>query len=478
MTKKISDLINIDPQYDREITGLSLDSLFLEEKNIFLACQGTKMHGKIYLETAIEKKVAAVFLEEQGDIFLKNNIPCIPYPELSKDIGKIAAKFYDFPTQNMHIIGITGTNGKTSTSHFIAQHLPQPCGLIGTLGYGIYGELNNGKHTTPNALDLQKIFNSLYIKNSRHIVMEVSSHGIQQHRVANINFEIGIFTNLTRDHLDYHGTMEKYGATKAKLFQDYGLKTAVINIDDSFGKQLLSSIPLKTKLLTYSLTNAHANIYCNEIIALPNGYQLDISTPLGNITTEIKLIGDFNVSNILAATATFIALNTPLKNIKEFLFETRPVIGRMELFHATNNAPMIVDYAHTPDALKNALQASRKHCKGKLWCIFGCGGERDQGKRPIMGQIAETYADHIILTDDNPRHESPEQIIKDILSGFQKQTHQVIQHRVSAISYALENSNKDDLILIAGKGHETYQQIGDEISYYSDRETAKQLLGL
>jgi len=478
MTKKISDLIDIDPQYDREITGLSLDSRFLEEKNIFLACQGTKTHGKIYLETAIEKKVAAILLEEQGDIFLKNNIPCIPYPELSKDIGKIAAKFYDFPTKNMHVVGITGTNGKTSTSHFIAQHLPQPCGLIGTLGYGAYGELQDGKHTTPDAIDLQRIFNLLKQKNAQHLVMEVSSHGIEQHRIKNINFEIGIFTNLTRDHLDYHGTMEKYGVTKAKLFQEYGLKTAIINVDDPFGKQLLNTIPLKTKILTYSLKNLQANIYCNEIIALSNGYQLDISTPLGNITTEIKLIGDFNVSNILAATAAFIALNVPLKKIKEYLFETSPVIGRMELFHAPKYAPIIVDYAHTPDALKNALQASRKHCKGKLWCIFGCGGERDQGKRPIMGQIAEIYADSVILTNDNPRHEIPEQIINDILSGLEKQTHQVIQNRISAITYAIENSCEEDMILLAGKGHETYQQIGDEIICYSDRETVKQLLGL
>ncbi len=477
MIKKISDLINIDPRYDRQISGLSLDSRHLAENNIFCACRGTQSHAKTYLEMALQKPIAAVFLEEEGDIFLKNNIPCIPYPNLTKELGILAAKFYDFPTQEMRVIGVTGTNGKTSISHFIAQYLPQPCGLLGTLGNGIYGELVSGKFTTPFGIELQNIFYDLKSKNVQQVVMEVSSHALEQHRTAGINFEIGIFTNLTRDHLDYHGTMENYGAAKAKLFQDYPLKTAIFNLDDPFSQHLLQIVP-QINVLTYSLNNSKASIFCNKINLLSNGYELDISTPLGIIKTKIKLIGDFNVSNILAAIATFIALEMPLKDIEKKLFQTQAVAGRMELFQSPNYAPVIIDYAHTPDALEKALQAARKHCSGNLWCIFGCGGDRDQGKRPLMGEIAEKYADQIILTNDNPRHEIPEQIISDIKMGLKNQSFLTILDRKKAISHALENAGKNDLILLAGKGHETYQQIGDDFLHYSDRETVKHLLGL
>jgi len=477
MIKKISDLINIDPHYDRQISGLSLDSRHLAENNIFCACRGTQSHAQTYLEMALQKPIAAVFLEEEGEIFLKNNIPCIPYPNLTKELGILAAKFYDFPTKEMRVIGVTGTNGKTSISHFIAQHLPQPCGLLGTLGNGVYGELISGKFTTPFGIELQEVFFNLKLKNIKNTVMEVSSHALEQHRTAGINFEIGIFTNLTRDHLDYHGTMENYGAAKAKLFQDYPLKTAIFNLDDPFSQHLLQIIP-QINVLTYSLNNSQASIFCNKINLLPHGYQLEISTPLGIIKTKIKLIGDFNVSNILAAIAIFIALEMPLNEVKEKLFKTQAVAGRMELFQSPNYAPIIIDYAHTPDALEKALQATRKHCNGKLWCIFGCGGDRDQGKRPLMGEIAEKYADQIILTNDNPRHEIPEQIISDIKTGLKSYSFLTILDRKQAISHALENAKKNDLILLAGKGHETYQQIGDDFLHYSDRETVKYLLGL
>lgn len=477
MIKKISDLINIDPQYDRQISGLSLDSRYLEENNIFCACRGTQSHAKTYLEMALQKPIAAVFLEEEGDIFLKNNIPCIPYPNLTKELGILAAKFYDFPTKEMRVIGITGTNGKTSISHFIAQHLPQPCGLLGTLGNGVYGDLISGKFTTPFGIELQGIFHNLKSQNIKNTVMEVSSHALEQHRTAGINFEIGIFTNLTRDHLDYHGTMENYGLAKAKLFQDYGLKSAILNLDDPFYYYLLE-ITSQIKVLTYSLNNPQSSIFCNKVKLLPHGYQLEISTPLGIIKTEIKLIGDFNVSNILATIGALIAFGMPLNEIEEKLFQTQAVAGRMELFHAPNYAPVIIDYAHTPDALEKALQAVRKHCKEKLWCIFGCGGDRDQGKRSLMGEIAEKYADQIILTNDNPRHEIPEQIIFDIKKGLKNQAILTILDRKEAISHALENAQKNDIILLAGKGHETYQQIGDDFFDYSDRQTVKQLLGL
>jgi len=477
MIKKISELINIDPRYDRQISGLSLDSRHLAENNIFCACRGTQSHAKTYLEMALQKPIAAVFLEEEGEIFLKNNIPCIPYPNLTKELGILAAKFYDFPTQEMRVIGITGTNGKTSISHFIAQHLPQPCGLLGTLGNGVYGELISGKFTTPFGIELQGIFHGLKSKNIKNTIMEVSSHALEQHRTAGINFEIGIFTNLTRDHLDYHETMENYGAAKAKLFQDYPLKTAILNFDDPFSQHLLQIVP-QINVLTYSLNNSQASIFCNKINLLPHGYQLEISTPLGVIKTKIKLIGDFNVSNILAAIGALIAFGIPLNKIKEKLFQTQVVAGRMELFQSSNYAPIIIDYAHTPDALEKALQSTRKHCSGNLWCIFGCGGDRDQGKRPLMGEIAEKYADQIILTNDNPRHEIPEQIISDIKMGLKNYSFLTILDRKAAISYALENAGKNDLILLAGKGHETYQQIGDDFLHYSDRETVKHLLGL
>lgn len=466
---------------DRQVTGLTLDSRAVRPGEVFIALAGTQTHGENYIKSALQKGAIAVLKEATATNIemLNSNIPCISQPNLSQQLGKIAARFYDYPSHNIRIIGVTGTNGKTSVTHAIAHLLNAytACGLLGTLGYGIYGALQPGLHTTPNAIRLQALLAQLQAQNVSQVVMEVSSHALAQGRVNGINFETAVFTNLSRDHLDYHQTMTAYGEAKQQLFFWPNLKTAVINLDDPFGQSILANLPKTVTPLTYSLHNKTADFFAQIHAYDTHGCWLDIHSRWGKGNGNSPWFGQFNVSNVLAALTVLLNMGFPLPQLLTQLTKLPAVPGRMEQFGQAQQATVIIDYAHTPDALQKALLALREHLerKGDLWCVFGCGGDRDRGKRRLMGAVAQGYADKVIITDDNPRHEQSQTIIDDILQGCPK-PEAVIPDRQQAIRYALQNAIVGDVVLVAGKGHEDYQQVGDQRLPFSDRALVTSLL--
>lgn len=459
---------------DREIIGLATDSRQVKTGHLFFALAGTHTHGAQFIDTALQQGAVAIVQEHATPemSLLAERVPCVNIPNLSQQLGNIAARFHQYPSQQMSVIGVTGTNGKTSTSHFIAQLLQQysPCGLIGTLGYGIYGKLQIGGFTTPDALTLQNVFAQLRAQHVAQVVMEVSSHGLAQARIQGTQFDTAVFTNLSRDHLDFHHSMEAYGAAKQLLFTHYHVRTAVINIDDAFGHTLLHHLPSSVKVLRYSLHHPMVEIYAKQLYCDAHGYRLKLYTPWGKGETLVPLLGGFNLSNVLAAISVLLNQGIAFDEVLTLLPKLRAVKGRMEKLGGGSQPTVVIDYAHTPDALHQSLHALRHHTEGKLWCVFGCGGDRDAGKRPMMGEIAERLADQVILTNDNPRHENPQYILQGILSGMHNPaTVQVIPERRTAIEYALQHAQATDIILIAGKGHEEYQQIGDQRLSFSDQ---------
>ncbi len=472
----LSELLAIDLSSDHFITGLSLDSRIISPGNLFFAISGTQTDGKLYIDMVLQQGAVAIL--KQSNSFsieiLPGNIPCISFPNLAERLGEIVAKFYHNPSQNMSVIGVTGTNGKTSISHAIAHILQSyaPCGLFGTLGYGVYGNLQPASHTTPHAITLQSLFAELNQQHVSQVVMEVSSHALAQGRVNGINFETALLTNLSRDHLDYHKTMTAYSDAKRSLFAMPNLKTAILNYDDEFGRSILAELPTA---LTYSIQERTANVYAKILSYNTNGCQLNIYSDWGNEQLHSPWLGHFNVSNILAILTTLLSMDFPLYELINKLTILPTVPGRMERLGSAGQVTTVIDYAHTPDALEKALLALREHLEGKVWCVFGCGGNRDRGKRQLMGEVAQLCADKVVITDDNPRHENSQVIIDDILQGCPTPT-AVISDRKQAIEYALQNANVNDVVLIAGKGHEDYQQIGDQRLPFSDRDLVKLFL--
>lgn len=462
---------------DLEITGLTLDSRLVQPGELFLACQGTQLDGRKFINDAIQKGAKAIVAESADDqLYFHDTIPVIPIHNLKHQLSEIAARFYGYPAKSLNIIGITGTNGKTSCSHFIAQalqHLQIPCGVIGTLGSGLYGELKAGNLTTPDAVTLQKTFAEFLNKGIKHVAMEVSSHSIDQGRVNHVPFVAAIFTNLTRDHLDYHGTMEAYGAAKRKLFDNPFVKYSVINNDDAFGQQMLG---LLSKTFSYGIKNP-GDVSAKQIALDLSGMHAEVTSPWGAGRLDVDLMGQFNLHNILAVLATLCLLEIPFAEVLQSLSVLSPVPGRMQTVGGKEKPLVVVDYSHTPDSLEKALLALRPHCQGKLYCVFGCGGDRDRGKRPIMAKIAEQHADFVIVTDDNPRTEDPGQIAAEIMQGFNLPNKVILQHdRSKAIRDVIQYAKVGDCILIAGKGAETYQQIGDQKIPFSDIEKVKESL--
>jgi len=478
---QLNDLLAVPlPESDNcSLTGLAIDSRVVRPGDVFCALAGTQTHGRIYIDTALKRGAIAIFQEGDTDNveLLADNVPCITIPHLSQRVGEMAARFYDYPSRDLQVIGVTGTNGKTSTTHFIAQvlHTQAPCGLLGTLGYGLYGALQPSHHTTPDAIQLQAFFAKFRAQGAQYAIMEVSSHALVQGRVNGTQFDTAVFTNLTRDHLDYHQTMSAYAAAKKQLFLMPGVKTAVINLDDAFGQELLQQLPKTVVAITYSLQDSTADVQARVLHSNPQGCQLALHTRWGNSQLHSPLFGRFNVSNLLAALTVLLNMGLPLADAVEKLGTIHAVPGRMEHFGQPQQPSVIVDYAHTPDALEKVLLALRTHCTGTLWCIFGCGGNRDRGKRPLMGAITQRHADKIVITDDNPRRETSKAIIDDILQGCPQPT-AVIPDREQAIRYALQQAKMGDIVLIAGKGHEDYQEIGDQRYPFSDRTLVATLL--
>jgi UDP-N-acetylmuramoyl-L-alanyl-D-glutamate--2,6-diaminopimelate ligase len=417
-----------------------------------------------------------------------------PLPALSERAGLIADRFFGAPSERLTVVGITGTNGKTTCAWLLAQALQRcrrPCGYMGTLGVGLPPQVTPMPHTTPDAVMVHRLLAALAAAGAECVSMEVSSHALDQGRVNGVRFHTAAFTNLTRDHLDYHHTMEHYGAAKARLFAWPGLGTRVINYDDPFGAELARAAaasstapPAQTPagaarlILTTRRARgraalpAGAQFVCaTRVQAEPTGLTIEVESSWGAIELPVRLMGEFNVENALTVLAVLLAWDIPLRDAARALSKVRAARGRMEMFGGRGRSPLaIVDYAHTPDALANALRAARLHCRGQLRVVFGCGGDRDAGKRPLMGRIATELADDVVLTDDNPRGEDPARIIADIVAGIEGGAPLTLEHdRALAIRVALERSAPDDVVLIAGKGHEDYQVTAGERREFRDQ---------
>jgi UDP-N-acetylmuramoyl-L-alanyl-D-glutamate--2,6-diaminopimelate ligase len=464
---------------NREVRGLQTDSRRVQPGDLFLALPGMVADGRDYIGDAVASGAGAIAYEtDDGYLLPGAPVPAFGVSSLRHKIGVIADRFYGAPSRRLVVVGVTGTNGKTTCTQLLAQALDQPprrCAVIGTLGGGFPGALNASIHTTPDAVTVQRLLADFLEQGAAHVAMEVSSHALEQGRVNGVRFHVAVFTNLTRDHLDYHGDMTAYGLAKAKLFAHEGLKYAVINHDDDFGRCLLADVGAPVTCLSYGIEGG--DVRAREVRPSPEGLWLRIQTPYGETELRSPLIGHFNVYNLLAVLATLLALGMELRDAAARLARAQAPAGRAERFGGARGLPLVVvDYAHTPDALEKILAALREHARGKLWCVFGCGGDRDRGKRPMMGGIAERLADVVLLTDDNPRHESGDAIIADIAGGM-RAAPRIIRDRRNAIATAIQGATEGDIVLIAGKGHEDYQQVGDERRPYSDRETVRELTG-
>jgi UDP-N-acetylmuramoyl-L-alanyl-D-glutamate--2,6-diaminopimelate ligase len=470
------------PPFNPTVSGLNADSRMLQAGEAFVALRGASTHGLSFVANAEQAKVAAVLFESPApdDIVLPDN--AVMVPDLRRKLGRLADRFYDAPSKRLSMTGVTGTNGKTSTVQLIAQALTlhgDRAGTIGTLGAGLYGELTAGERTTPDVIAVHRLIAQMRDAGATHVAMEVSSHALEQGRVDEVAFKIAVFTNLTRDHLDYHGTMAAYGSAKARLFAWPTLEAVVINLDDVFGIELLAQVADGVKRIGVSSRgHAGAALAAENSTLTPAGLRFDVVEFGVRHSVASPLLGRFNIDNLLAVAGTLRALGWSLREIAETLPRLSPVGGRMSRVGGDGRQPLIVvDYAHTPDALEQALASLREHTPGRLTCVFGCGGDRDRGKRPQMAAIAERGADRVIVTDDNPRSENGDAIVVDIVAGFERRRNVRIERdRAKAIALALSDAGAGDVILVAGKGHETYQEIAGVKHEFDDLAVARGLL--
>lgn len=475
---------------ERALREMTLDSRVAASGDLFVAVVGHQADGRRYIPQAIAQGVAAVVAEadgvaQDGEIREMHGVPVIYLSQLHQRLSALAGRFYHEPSSALRLVGVTGTNGKTTTTQLLAQWatlLGETSAVMGTVGNGLLGQVIPTENTTGSAVDVQQILSNLREQGASFAAMEVSSHGLVQHRVAALKFQASVFTNLSRDHLDYHGDMAGYEAAKWLLFSEHESGQAIINADDEVGRKWLARLPDAVAVTMednlqpgcrgrwLKATNVHYH---------DGGATIQYSSSWGDGEIESRLMGAFNVSNLLLALATLLALGYPLEDLMKTAQRLQPVCGRMEVFTAPGKTTVVVDYAHTPDALEKALQAARLHCTGKLWCVFGCGGDRDKGKRPMMGAIAEQYADVVVVTDDNPRTEEPKAIVNDILAGMLDAGRAyVVAGRAEAVTNAIMQAKENDVVLVAGKGHEDYQIVGNRRLDYSDRVTAARLLGV
>ena len=474
------------------VGSLCLDSRAIRPGDTFVAVPGSVCDGRKFISNALDSG-AALVLEEAGEnqfsVSVNSQVPVIGVPNLAQSLSQVAARFYDEPSRKMHLVGITGTNGKTTCSVLLAQlnsRLQKKAAVIGTLGFGLVDELSKSCDfdstglTTPDAIRTQEILAGLLEQGATTVVMEVSSHSLDQARVAAVNFDVAIFTNLSRDHLDYHGTLEAYGLAKRRLFEMPNVRCSIVNSDDTYGDSLASSLlESQVNVLRYSIVSTDADIRVANVEYSDRGISADFVSPWGNGTLNSQLLGPYNLSNLLAVIAAACEQGHSLKDVLAKVPSLDSVEGRMQNVDATADIQVVVDYAHTPDALEKTLQALRPHTHNKLWSVFGCGGNRDIGKRPLMAAISETLADHVVATSDNPRHESPEAILADVAAGFKSSSaHRVLVDRHEAIAYALAQAEPGDTVLIAGKGHEDYQLVGDQVLPFSDIVEARKALAL
>ncbi len=478
---RLLDGVAVSPDVnDIVVSGLTLDSRSVRAGDAFVALAGARQHGIEFAPSAIERGAVAVLAEAPMVADAQLAAPVVWVEHLRGHLGRIASHFHGDPSASMLLVGVTGTNGKTSTVQLLAQalaHLGRRTATIGTLGAGLHGAITTGERTTPDVIRVHGLLAEFRAAGATAVAMEVSSHALDQHRVDGVHFDVAVFTNLTRDHLDYHGTMEAYGEAKAKLFEWPDLRAAVINVDDGFGRELAARTPMGTRLLRYGIESADADVRARDVRTHSEGidFELIMSGSAGQVRS--RLLGRFNVANLLAVAGTLAALDLAFEKIVETLEALEPVTGRMNRLGGGATPLVVVDYSHTPDALEQALTTLRAHCDGRLICVFGCGGERDAGKRPLMGAIAERLADLAIVTDDNPRGEDGDAIVAQIVAGMRAPGHAVVERdRARAIRFAIEQARAGDVVLIAGKGHETYQEIASTRRPFDDLQVARAAL--
>ncbi len=482
LAKLLTDIANVER--DIECTHIALNSREIRKGGVFFALAGSQQHGLQFIEQALQQGAVAVVYDPamQGIELAKtiNSLLIYKVDNLAEKLGQIAARFYAYPTTKLNIIGITGTNGKTSCSHFLAQAM-EVSAVIGTLGWGRCSALQETRNTTPDAFTVQQILAQLLEQGVKNVAMEVSSHGLVQGRVNAVSFQGVIFNNLSRDHLDYHHSMEEYFQAKLCLVQWPGLAFVVVNLDDAYAERVLNAIPQGVRKLTYSLAEKvylkESSIYVRNIQYTLTGIECVVFWQEQPAQLKVNLLGDFNLQNVLAVLVAMLAMGKPLLECLRAIKTIKPVIGRMECFQSGVNKPLVVvDYAHTPDALSKVLTTLRQHCQHKLTVIFGCGGDRDTGKRSEMGKVAVQLADAIIVTDDNPRCENSAEIINDIIANLSTDKLYVINERKKAIKHGILNSLPQDVVLIAGKGHENYQDINGIKYPFSDRQCVQEFL--
>ncbi|MGD2117488.1 MAG: UDP-N-acetylmuramoyl-L-alanyl-D-glutamate--2,6-diaminopimelate ligase [Chromatiales bacterium] len=479
---------------DMPVAGLSMDSRMVAAGDLFLAAAGGQTHGLQFARQAVDNGAIAVLAESTSQWLPENiarlqqelAVPCLAMSDLGLNISRIAGRFYQHPSRQIPVIGITGTNGKTSCSQFIAQAFAgqRKVAVMGTLGNGFPGQLTSSTHTTMDPVSLQAGLALLLAQQAEMVAMEVSSHALHQGRVADIDFDVAVLTNFSRDHLDYHGTMTDYANAKSLLFRMPQIRCSIINADDELGLRLLRDLRgSHARLIAYAVdhkvdTNSVAAwLRAEDIKADHSGLCFTLRSSWGEAEVSVALMGRFNIYNLLVTLGVLLECGVPFAEAVQRLQQLQTVTGRMQLFGGADLPTVVVDFAHTPDALQQALSTLREHTAGELVCVFGCGGDRDAGKRPQMGAIAEKLADVVVLTDDNPRTEDGDAIIADIRAGMQQdKTLLVERNRALAIRNAITAAQLGDLVLVAGKGHEAYQIYGDIKQPFSDQEVVGKVL--
>ncbi|MCP4476333.1 MAG: UDP-N-acetylmuramoyl-L-alanyl-D-glutamate--2,6-diaminopimelate ligase [Gammaproteobacteria bacterium] len=462
------------------IDSLALDSRQVKPAALFFAYRGSTTDGKRFIAEAVARGAAAVVVDEPVDGCV--SVPLVVVNHLSHKVGMIAARFYRQPSRALTVIGVTGTNGKSSVCYFLAQALQKlgrKTALMTTVGQGVLPVLQPMARTTMDALSLQAALAQFVAQQIDVVVIEVSSHALDQGRVNAVAFDYAVLTNISREHLDYHDTMSDYSACKRQLFNWPTLKGAVLNNDDDYGQHWLNELAPALSRCSYSLQQQHSDLFMTAKKLEPTGIQAIVNSGKESGQLSSYLVGEFNAANLLAVMATLRLLNFSLAQSLAVIPQLQAAPGRMQPCRSNNQPLVIIDYAHTPDALAQTLIALRQNCRGHLYCLFGCGGDRDRGKRPQMAAIVEQYTDHIIVTDDNPRSEPSQQIIADILAGFNQTEHvQVEPDRRAAIALAIAQADVEDVVLLAGKGHECYQEIKGEFFPFDEQAIVQDCFNL
>lgn len=474
---------------DIEVTDMVLDSREVAIHKLFVAVKGHSLDGREFIPQAISLGAKVILSEsdslaQHGEIQMREHSVIIAFYELSQHLSHLASLFFHAPSEKLDVTAVTGTNGKTSTTHFVCQLgelLSQPSAFIGTLGAGLLSEISDTMNTTPDAISMHRLMAAMVNKGAKQVAFEASSHALVQNRIKQVKTDVAVFTNLSRDHLDYHGDMKEYARAKRLLLRQPGLRFAVLNANEPEHLNWLKEIPNGIEPVLFGIETTISNRYkycvARDLVFEDNGVRFTLDSSWGEGEVQSPLLGEFNVSNLLAALVAQLCLGNNFEEVISAIAKMAAVAGRIEKISQPAKPTFVVDYAHTPDALEKVLKTLKSHSSAKLWCVFGCGGDRDQGKRPMMGEVAEQYADEVVITTDNSRNENPMSIASEILQGTKNPDAIVVElDRKKAIKNTLQQADANDMVLVAGKGHETYQIIGDETIQYDERSYLKQLL--